>query len=287
MGYTITSSQNPKIKHAISLKKSSVRKRGGLFFIEGTREIRLALLAGYKIQTVYICPEIWLGNRSGKHDENSTGTDDFNDLIGILTGQAPIIETKRNVFSKLVYREGSGGMVVVAHQKKLLLENLDTGSDSLILVVESVEKPGNLGAILRTADAAGVDAVLVCDGFTDIYNPNVVRSSLGSLFTLTVVCCTSLEAARWLKSKQIKIVTTSLTASVPYYLADFRGPSAIVSGAESTGVSGIWEKNSDANIIIPMFGSVDSMNVSVATSIVLYEALRQRGFRKHLIVNNR
>lgn len=280
MGNTITSRQNPKIKHAISLHKSTVRKNEGLFLIEGAREIRLAMLAGYCFQTVYICPETAYEGRSDRPDENSTGDADFSDLINLLAGQAPVIETTRGVFSKMVYREGSDGLMVVAHQKKNLLENLDTGVDPLVLVVDSVEKPGNLGAILRTADAAGVDAVLVCDGSTDIYNPNVVRSSLGSLFTLTVVCCTSKEAASWLQSKQIKIFTTALTASVPYHHADFRGPSAIVSGAESTGVSSIWQKSSDANIIIPMFGSVDSMNVSVATSIVLYEALRQRGFSK-------
>jgi RNA methyltransferase, TrmH family len=280
MGNTITSRQNPKIKHAISLHKSTVRKNEGLFLIEGVREIRLAMLAGYRFQTVYVCPELIPESRLGIHDENSTEDPGFSELINLLAGHAPVIETTRDLFSKMVYREGSEGLIVVAHQRVSLLENLDTGVDPLILVAESVEKPGNLGAILRTADAAGVDAVLVCDGFTDIYNPNVVRSSLGSLFTLKVVCCTSKEAASWLQSKQIKIFTTALTASVPYHHADFRGPSAIVSGAESTGVSSIWQKNSDANIIIPMFGSVDSMNVSVATSIVLYEALRQRGFSK-------
>jgi RNA methyltransferase, TrmH family len=151
------------------------------------------------------------------------------------------------------------------------------GSNPLVLVAESVEKPGNLGAMFRTVDAAGVDTVLVCDSGTDIFNPNVVRSSLGTLFTSKVVCCSSKEAISWLKDMNIKIFTTALTASRPYHLIDYRGPSAIVAGAEATGVSAIWEDNSDANIIIPMFGKVDSLNVSAAASIIIYEALRQRG----------
>ena len=295
MSGRINSLQNQKIKFAVSLQKSSVRKKEQLFLIEGCREINLAMLAGYQLQTVFTCPQIYGKSDASFHkkkkdalslnDKGATPNKDSDaeysgvrNLIDILAGQAQIIETSREVFRKLAYREKSDGLLAVALQSNTALKDLKLSNTPLILVAESVEKPGNLGAMLRTADAAGVDAVLVCDGVTDIFNPNVVRSSLGTLFTTQVVCCSSKEAINWMKDMQIKIFTTALSASKPYHLIDYQGPSAIVAGAEAAGVSSIWEESSDANIIIPMFGRVDSMNVSVATSIVLYEALRQRGF---------
>lgn len=274
----LTSNQNPKIKFALSLQKTSVRKKEGLLLIEGPREIRLAMLAGYQFHTLFFCPAIAEKYCADSHGDISAGYSDARDVVDLMTGQAQIIEVTKAVFARIAYREGYGGLVGIARQKIPVLEDIKPGSNPLVLVAESVEKPGNFGAMLRTADAAGVDAVIVCDSGTDIFNPNVVRSSLGTLFTVPVVCCSPQEAISWLKSKKIKIHTTALTASKPYYSADFKGPSAVVSGAEATGVSAIWEENSDATIIIPMFGKVDSINVSVATSIVLYEALRQRGF---------
>jgi RNA methyltransferase, TrmH family len=274
----LTSNQNPKIKFAVSLQKASARKKEGLFLIEGLREIRLAMLAGYQFHTLFFCPAIAEKCCVDSHGDITAGYSDARDVVDLLTGQAQIIEVTKAVFAKIAYREGYDGLLGVARQKSFVLEDIRLASNPLVLVAESVEKPGNLGAMFRTADAAGVDAVIVCDSGTDIFNPNVVRSSLGTLFTVPVVCCLSQEAIGWLKSKNIKIHTTDLTASKPYYSANFKGPSAVVSGAEATGVSAIWEENSDENIIIPMFGRVDSMNVSVATSIVLYEALRQRGF---------
>ncbi len=278
MSIRISSPQNPKIKFAVSLQKASVRKREGLFLIEGLREIRLAMQAGYLFHTLFVCPEITEKCGTGFSVDQSGGYTDTRNVIDTLTGQASIIETNSDVFRKLAYRERSDGLLVIARQKRTYLKDLSQGSNPLILVAESVEKPGNLGAMLRTADAAGVDAVLVCNSGTDIFNPNIIRSSLGSLFTTHVVCCSPKEALGWLKGRNIKIYTTALSASQSYHLADYKGPAAIVAGAEATGVSGIWERSSDANIVIPMFGRVDSMNVSVATSIVLYEALRQRGF---------
>ncbi|TVR74952.1 MAG: RNA methyltransferase [Marinilabiliales bacterium] len=265
-----------------------------MFVIEGIREIRLAMNAGYQFHTLFYCPSV-AGNGAGvslpgemipgetiteKTRSGCSGRfEETADIVDTLTGQARIIETSAPVFSRLAYRGASGGLLAVARQKKLLVEELVPGDDPLVLVAESVEKPGNLGAMLRTADAAGVDAVLVCDSATDIYNPNVVRSSLGTLFTVPVACCTSAEAIGWLKARNIRIFTTALNASVPYHQARFAGPCAIVAGAEATGVSPAWEENSDANIIIPMYGKVDSINVSAAVSIVIYEALRQRGFK--------
>jgi RNA methyltransferase, TrmH family len=265
MSTRITSPRNPRLKFALSLHKASVRKKEGMFLIEGLREIKLAMQAGYDFHTFFICPEI--------SDLGDIGT-----LSG-SAGQYEVIETSKDNFKKLVYRENSDGLLAIARQRRLSLDDISFAGIPLVLVVESVEKPGNLGAILRTADAAGVDAVLICDGNTDIYNPNVVRSSLGSLFTNQLVSCSSEEAVEWLKNKEIRIFTTALSASKPYHDIDFTVPSAIVSGAEAAGVTGIWEENADARIIIPMFGKVDSMNVSVATSIILYEALRQRRFQ--------
>lgn len=265
MSMRISSSQNPRIKFALSLQKASVRNKEQLFLIEGLREIKLAVQAGFDFHALFVCPEI-----ISKSEADS--------VIDGLTGQVQVTETSKEVFGRLAYRGESGGLLAVAHQKRIALEDIRLGDVPLILVTESVEKPGNIGAMLRTADAAGIDAVLICDGITDIFNPNVVRSSLGTLFTNQVVCCTSMEAIKWLKTRGIRIYTTALTASRPYHAADYTVPSAIVSGAEATGVSAVWQESSDSNIIIPMFGRVDSMNVSVATSVVLYEALRQRGF---------
>ena len=294
MSDRINSLQNQKIKFAVSLQKSSVRKKEKLFLIEGYREINLAMLAGYRFQTLFICPQIYkksdvaypknkkddlpLNDKGAKSNDVDAEYSFVRKVIDTLAGQTQIIETSREVFRKLAYREKSDGLLAVALQRNPALADIKLSSTPLILVAESVEKPGNLGAMLRTADAAGVDAVLVCDGVTDIFNPNVVRSSLGTLFTTQVVCCSSKEAVNWMKNMQIKIFTTALSASRPYYLVDYQGPSAIVAGAEASGVSSLWEENSDANIIIPMFGKVDSMNVSVATSVVLYEVLRQRRF---------
>lgn len=265
MSITIASSQNPKIRFAVSLQKAAVRRKEKLFLVEGLREIRLAMLAGFDFHTLFVCPQIAEGTNAKA-------------VIEDLTGQVQIIETTDRIFSKLAYREGTDGIMAVAHQKYFSLSDITFKGTPLILVVESIEKPGNLGAILRTADAGGVDALLVCDGRTDIYNPNVIRSSLGSIFTNKVVSCSSADAISWLKNMNIKIYTTALTASKPYHQIDYTVPSAIVTGSEATGVRSVWEDNSDSNIIIPMSGKVDSMNVSVATSIVLYEALRQRNF---------
>lgn len=265
MSLRITSPQNPKVKFALSLYKAPVRKKECLFIIEGLREIRLAMESGYQFETLFICPE------TARKNDASQITDD-------LVGQVQIVETTREIFRKLAYRENSDGLVAIARQKKYLLDDIRLTGIPLLLVIEAVEKPGNLGAILRTADAAGVDAVIVCDTGVDIYNPNVVRSSIGTIFTNRVVCCSSEDAIKWLKRKNIRIYTTALSASKPYHLIDYTIPTAVVSGAEATGVTEIWQKHSDSNIIIPMFGSADSINVSVAVSIVLYEALRQRGF---------
>lgn len=248
----------------MALEKPRERKRQQLFIIEGEREIRLAADAGYKIGNIFFCDEII----------------DVDQIPNVLKEDKLIIPVSKEVFEKIAVRENSGGMIAVAEQKPHLLSQIKLKANPLVLVLESVEKPGNLGAILRTADAAGVDAVIICDPQTDFYNPNVIRSSVGCVFINQLAAASSDEAIVWLKKNQIKIFCTSLQASRPYHEIDFKQPCAIVMGTEATGLSEVWTKNSDVNIIIPMHGKIDSMNVSNATAVVVFEALRQRGFSK-------
>jgi RNA methyltransferase, TrmH family len=263
MHFTITSTQNPKIKNVIALEKPRERRRQCLFVIEGIREIRLALDAGYKIGNLFFCNEI-----IAPDELKSLGSDD-----------KLLVPVSKEVFEKIAVREGSGGVVAVAEQKLHNLDQIKLSDAPLLLILESVEKPGNLGAILRTADAAGVDGVIICDPQTDFYNPNVIRSSIGCLFTRQTASANSEETIAWLKKNNMAIYCTSLKASHPYHMVDYRKPCAIVMGTEATGLSDIWLNNSSGNIIIPMKGKIDSMNVSTATAVVTFEALRQRGFK--------
>ncbi len=266
MNKRITSLQNARIKRVVSLHKPGVRKKENLTVVEGYREIQMAVTGGHEIDSLFICPDI-------AGDETYTALD-------IHKKSFPVNEVNRSVYSKIAYRENFDGIIAIIAPSRRKLDDLKLGANPLMLMVESCEKPGNIGAMMRTADAAGVDAVIVCDPRTDIYNPNVIRASLGSVFTNTVVACKSEEALMWLKEKGIKIIVTALTASVPYPEPDYKVPVALAVGSEDKGISKIWTDNSDENIIIPMLGQVDSMNISVSAAIVLFEALRQRGFRK-------
>jgi len=262
MHFLITSTQNPKVKSLLALEKSRERRKQQLFIVEGVKEIKLALEAGYKIGNIFFCEEI-------------ISPDEIN---FIHQQDKLLIPVSREVFDKIAIRESTGGVIAVAEQKIHELHQIQLGKNPLILVVEGVEKPGNLGAILRTADAAGVDAVIICDPQTDFYNPNVIRSSVGCVFTKQIASATSLETIDWLRKHKITIYCTYLKASQPYHQVDYTRPSAIVMGTEATGLSDEWVKNSDANIIIPMQGKIDSMNVSTSAAVVVFEACRQRGF---------
>lgn len=261
-GVVITSTQNPKVKSLLALEKPRERRRQQLFIVEGKKEIGMALKAGYRIGNLFYCVDIFPEN-----DLDALGVED-----------KFLVPVTQEVFDKIAIREGSGGVIAVAQMKANRLEDISLPKNPLVLVLEAVEKPGNLGAILRTADAAGVDAVVVCDPQTDFYNPNVVRSSLGCVFTQPIASATSDEAIQWLRKNNVKIYCTYLKASRPYHEVDFRQPSAIVMGTEATGLSDAWVQESDANIIIPMQGTIDSMNVSTAAAVVVFEACRQRGF---------
>lgn len=260
----IQSKTNPRIQHIVKLQGSSrLRREEGLFVIEGLREIARAAASGFEISDMFVCPDI---------DDNSL--DEFK------TGQIQAKRTfqvTKNVFERLAYRESTGGVIAIAKQRSLTLDDLSLKANPLLLVLESVEKPGNLGAVLRTADGAGIDAVIICDPLTDIFNPNVIRSSVGCVFSEQIVACTSPEAIKWLKSKGIHTYAAALTADAkPYYAVDYTDATAIVMGTEATGLSALWLEKSDMQIIVPMNGIADSLNVSTAAAILAYEALRQR-----------
>ena len=188
-------------------------------------------------------------------------------------------EVSLDVFDKIAYREGIDGLLALAVPKYAELNSFKPGKDPLIIVLETVEKPGNLGAVMRTADAAGVDAVIIADPRTDIFNPNAIRASIGCIFSVPLFACTSEKCIQWLRQNNIRIYCTYLKASIDYLEADFRKGSAIVMGTEATGISDIWVQEADQNIIIPMNGIADSLNVSVTTAIVTFEAVRQRRTR--------
>jgi TrmH family RNA methyltransferase len=264
MHFTITSTQNPKVKSLLALDKPRERRKQGLFIIEGKIEIRMALDAGYKIGNLFFCEELISEA----------------ELTPLGTSDKLLIPVSKEVFNKIAIREDSGGVLAVAEQKTHGLDQIKLSKTPLVLVLESVEKPGNLGAMLRTADAAGVDAVIICDPQTDFYNPNVIRSSIGCVFTTQLASATSPETIEWLKKNNIRIYCTYLKASKPYHTIDFSGAAAIVMGTEATGLSNVWVENSESNIIIPMMGKIDSMNVSTAAAVVVFEAKRQRGFEK-------
>lgn len=264
MRVTISSTQNPKIKNILALEKPRERRKQRLFVIEGIREIKMAIDAGYKMSNLFYCEDIV------KPDV----------LRSLGAEERLLIPVTKTVFDKIAIRENSGGVLAVAEQKTHRLDQLSLRQNPLVLVLESVEKPGNLGAVLRTADAAGLDAVIICDPQTDFYNPNVIRSSIGCIFTNQVASATSEETISWLKQNNISIYCTYLGASIPYHQVDFTKPSAIIMGTESTGLSPLWVSHATANIIIPMQGKIDSINVSTAAAVVVFEARRQRGFNE-------
>src|SRR5690606_3391937 len=259
----IESVQNPFIKSLVQLQeKAKARKQTGTFLIEGQREIELALKGGYEIETILFLPEIF-----------------FEEQLNNLTNkQLNVIEISKDTYQKLAYRDTTEGILAVAKTKSLLLTDLKLTKNPLILIAEGLEKPGNLGAILRTADAANIDAVIIANPRTDLYNPNIVRSSVGCLFTRQIAVGTSEEIIEFLKENDINFYSATLQNSTSYHTQDYTQPTALVVGTEATGLSEIWRKESTSNIIIPMQGEIDSMNVSVAAAILLFEAKRQRGF---------
>jgi TrmH family RNA methyltransferase len=253
----ITSLQNPRIKHIVKLRDDKrQRQKDGLMLVEGYDEIQLARSAGYKPRTLLTAPELASRQLEGVTSE--------------------IISVNRLVFEKVSYRENPDGWLGIFPIPRTYLDDLKIGESPLLIVAESVEKPGNLGAILRTADAAHVDALLVCDPRVDLWNPNVVRASRGALFSVPTVESDNASALEWLKSRRIRILAATPSAELMYSDVDMQGPIAIAVGTEDQGLTDFWISNADVKAKIPMMGQVNSLNVSVATALIIYEALRQR-----------
>ena len=268
----ITSAQNPRIKHLLLLQqKSQQRRREGLFVVEGVRELQHCIEAGFEMDSLFVCEELVPSTIPPCKEGN-------------------IFFLPRFLYEKVAYRGSTEGVIAIMKERKLTLTDLKSHlsphtshltpltshHSPLIMVLEGVEKPGNLGAVLRSADAARADAVIVCDPLTDLYNPNLIRASIGALFTVPTVACSSSECIAFLKENGIRILTAQLQDSQLYYDTDMRSPVAIVMGTESTGLTQQWRDAADAHIRIPMLGSLDSLNVSVSAAILLFEAVRQR-----------
>ncbi|MES2410986.1 MAG: RNA methyltransferase [Bacteroidota bacterium] len=259
----ITSAQNPFIKSLILLQeKAKARKQSGTFLIEGMREIELAIKGKYEIETILICNEV----------------SNFSNNLIIQQSNNPIIEISKEVYQKLAYRDTTEGILGVAKTKPLALSDLKLPENPLILVMEAIEKPGNIGAVLRTCDAAKIDAVIIANPKTDLYNPNIVRSSVGCLFTNQIATGTTEEVIDFLIKNNINIYSATLQNPTSYHTQNYTTPTALVVGTEATGLSELWRQKATQNIIIPMQGEIDSMNVSVAAAILIFEAKRQRGF---------
>jgi len=253
----IESLQNARVKRILNLQqKAKLRKQEGVFVVEGRREVERALLSGF------IAEEIWSVSE---------------DLSNLRLPESTLkISCNQAVFDKITYRESAADILAIIKIKSQSVEDLELPQNPLIVVLEAMEKPGNIGAVLRTCNALGADAVFLCDSVVDLYNPNVIRNSLGGFFGIPVISTSSEDVISFLKKHNIEIVTTHLEASIDYLKVDFRKPTAIVLGTEATGLTDLWVKNTSQNVIIEMGGVVDSLNISVAAAIVLSEAVRQR-----------
>ncbi len=264
----ISSPQNPLIKEVLVLQsKAKERKKNNTIVIEGKKEISLAASAGVVFRKILFCPTI-------------ISVEEVKDITGKQFNTADIYEITEIVFSKISYRETTGGIIVLAETPHKELTDLPINDQSVFIVLEAVEKPGNLGAICRVADAAKAEGVIICDPHTDIYNPNAIRSSLGCVFTVKVVNSTFDETIRWFKENKITSYAAELTASEYYHKSDLSGKIALVFGTEATGLTEKWIKGADKRIMIPMGGVIDSLNVTTSVAIMTFEAMRQRGFNE-------
>jgi TrmH family RNA methyltransferase len=261
MSRELTSAQNPKIKQLVRLKEKRERDGTGLFLIEGYREIERAVKGGIQFQALFMCEKLFLG----------TNEKSLIDKVDAETFALP-----DHLFEKISYRDRPDGLIAIAHQMQKTLADLSIEKNPLYIVAEAIEKPGNLGTILRSADGVGASGVIVCDRCTDIYNPNVVRASVGTLFTMPVVEASTVETLKWLKERGVLIVAATPSAKVVFTEADFTKPLAIAVGTEQLGLSKVWMEAADLQVKIPMRGAADSLNVAMATTLLVYEAQRQR-----------
>ena len=261
----ITSTQNAKVKNVVALQqKSAQRRKEGLFVVEGRRELMHCVEAGYEIAECFVLDKLA----------------DLADLAPLGSLESLVSLVSPQVYEKMAYRGSTEGVIAVVRERQRSLDDLQLSASPLIMVLERVEKPGNLGAVLRSADAAKADAVIICDPLTDLYNPNLIRSSIGAIFSVPCVACSSEDCIAFLKARGIQILTAQLQDSSLYYDTDMLRGTAIVMGTESTGLTEVWRQAADAHIRIPMLGQLDSLNVSVSAAILLFEAVRQRNSKK-------
>ena len=273
----ISSLQNPKVKRLLLLQqKSQQRRKEGVFVVEGRRELEHCVEAGYEVESVFVSEECRV-----KSEEFAAALQNTRAVANhpLSTIHYPLFTVTPQVYEKMAYRGSTEGIIAIVKAKSLRLEDLQLSENPLIVVLESVEKPGNLGAVLRSADAAQADAVIICDPLTDLYNPNLIRSSIGAVFTVPTVACSSEACIAFFRQHGIQILTAQLQDSSLYYNTDMTGGTAIVMGTESTGLTDQWRQAATAHIRIPMLGRLDSLNVSVSAAILLFEAVRQRQSR--------
>jgi TrmH family RNA methyltransferase len=261
---TIESTQNPRVKTAAKLRKSKVRKETGKTLVEGYREILRATESGWKFDELYVCPELYL----------DAGAPDL--MTEIAQSNTPVFQCSETVFRKMSYRDTPDGLMALSPLVGKTLNELVLPDNPLLLIAENLEKPGNLGTILRTADATGVDAIIVCNSKTDINNPNVIRASIGTLFFIPIAEATTAETLIWLNENKIQSIAALPDAVCEYTTINMQGASAIVVGSEDEGLTSDWITGSNQQVCIPMLGKNDSLNVSTAAAILLYEAVRQR-----------
>jgi len=262
----ITSLQNPRIKRLLRLRKPSERNEEQVFLIEGYRELSRALHQEWSLSELYVCEECFLGE-----NENTL-------IEGARKAGSRIYSCSKSVFEKIAYRDRPDGLLAVAAQRHFLLRDLPPRENPFYLLMVGIEKPGNLGTMLRSADGAGVDAVILCDKVTDIFNPNTVRASVGTLFSVPVIESSFEECLPWLKSKGIPLLAGTPHTDISLYQTDLRGPVAIAVGSEMHGLDERWMNAADLKVSLPMRGLADSLNVSTAAALILYETLRQRLF---------
>lgn len=262
----ITSLQNPRVKHIVKLREDKrQRQKDGLLLVEGCDEIQLAISAGHTPQTLLTAPELVSRPLTVSSAETR------------LVEPVETLIVSRAVFEKMSYRDNPDGWLAVFPIPQTSLNDLKLSAAPLVIIAESIEKPGNLGAILRTADAAHVDALLICDPRVDAWNPNVIRASRGTVFSVPIVECDNVSALEWLKSGKMRVLAATPSAEVMYSNVDMSQPTAIAVGTEDEGLTDFWINNADVRVKIPMLGKVNSLNVSVSTALIVYEAVRQRG----------
>jgi TrmH family RNA methyltransferase len=261
----ITSLQNPRVRAAARLRDRRHRQMQGRILIDGTREILRGLEGGLRLIEVFVCKDLCRDPLCGPL------------LDRLIQAGAEVLEVAPPVFEKLAFGHRAEGLLAVAEMPLARLADLVLRGDPLVAVLERVEKPGNVGAVLRTADAVGVSALIVTDAQTDLYNPNAIRASLGTIFTLPVAQATTEETLSWLRSRRLTIFAARVDAAMPYTEADFRGPAAIVLGNEAEGLTSAWSGSEIRAVSLPMRGAADSLNVSATAAVLFYEALRQRG----------